>query len=623
MQTVPLGSSFRNLARVTAGVTFVLIVLGGWVRLNGAGAACPDWPLCDGQLLPPLEPAALLDYAHRIVALLVTAAVLALGTIAALRYVEFPWIARPAVLAVMLLFAQDLVGGLAALLDSQAVATAHFAIALMLLGAVLTVVVVIELYARPFRLQPGRAPGLRRVAALSGGAVVAVLFLILTGNYVVRAGATGSCPAWPFCSYAFLPGTSLAWIDAAHRVVSLLVGVYLVIVFLQARQAGGSPARIAGMTCFLFVIQMVAGGASVLSGSPALLNLVHLAVATGVWGLVVVQALVVHVGVGAIGLGVSDQVVAQVTAVQTVDWCAKIRSLGDGPVGTWKDYLLLSKPWIVGLLLTTTLASMFIAARGMPRGDILFFTILGGAFSAAGASALNSFIDRETDKVMGRTSRRPLPTGRIAPLYALVYAVGMGVLSMAILAVWVNPLSATLSLVGYIYYAYIYTVLLKRATPQNIVVGGVAGAIPPLVGWAAVTNDISLLALYLFAIILLWTPPHTWALMLMVEKDYYRAGIPMLPVAWGELETRRQIILYSIMMFVVTIIPSVIRELGLFYFAGSVLLGLYFLLLALRVWQSGESPKPAARKLYKYSTAYLALLFLLMVLDQWVFYFHG
>ncbi len=282
---------------------------------------------------------------------------------------------------------------------------------------------------------------------------------------------------------------------------------------------------------------------------------------------------------------------------------------------TVKDYFMLTKPWIVALLLATTLGGMLVAARGLPPPSVLILTLLGGACAAGGANALNSYVDRNTDKLMGRTWRRPLPSGKIAPRSALAFALTLCVLSVVILGVGVNWLAASLSTLGIVYYAYVYTVLLKRMTPQNIVIGGGAGAIPPLVGWAAVTNDLSILSLYLFAIIFLWTPPHTWALMLLVEKDYRKVAIPMLPAAWGQVEARRHIILYSILLVLVTLMPFLFGGLGWIYVIGALGLGAYFVFLAARLWFQEGAAKPLARKLYHYSNAYLALLFLLMVID--------
>src|SRR5581483_2652859 len=282
---------------------------------------------------------------------------------------------------------------------------------------------------------------------------------------------------------------------------------------------------------------------------------------------------------------------------------------------TISDYVLLTKPWIVTLLLITTLGGMLIAAHGMPSVVTLVLTLLGGACAAGGANALNSYIDRDTDKQMGRTLRRPLPSGKIVPRNALLFALILCILSVVILGFGVNWLAALLSAIGIIYYAYVYTVLLKRLTPQNIVIGGGAGAIPPLVGWAAVTNNLNLLSIYLFVIIFFWTPPHTWALMMLVEKDYRKTAIPMLPAAWGETEARRHIILYSILLVVVTIMPVLFHGLSWIYLIGAILLGAYFLFLAARLWRTPKAAKPLARKLYYYSNAYLAMLFALMVVD--------
>ncbi|MBI5030018.1 MAG: protoheme IX farnesyltransferase [Chloroflexi bacterium] len=278
------------------------------------------------------------------------------------------------------------------------------------------------------------------------------------------------------------------------------------------------------------------------------------------------------------------------------------------------NYILLSKPWIVGLLLTTTLAAMLVAARGLPDISILFFTLLGGALTSAGSSALNSYIDRDIDPTMGRTSRRPIPTGKISPRNALIFGWVTCALGVIALGVFVNGLSAALALAGIVYYVGLYTMVLKRRTPQNVVIGGAAGAIPPLVGWAAVTNQVNLLAVYLFLIIFYWTPPHTWALMLMVTKDYRQVNVPMMPVAMGEPETRRQIVLYSLLMVAITLIPFSIRDLGWLYLAAALLLGGWFIYLAVKIMRDGS--KATARRLYIYSNAYLALLFLAMVIDK-------
>src|SRR5512142_1772907 len=277
-------------------------------------------------------------------------------------------------------------------------------------------------------------------------------------------------------------------------------------------------------------------------------------------------------------------------------------------------YIILTKPWIIALLLATTLGAMFVAQRGIPDAGLILLTLLGGGMTAAGASARNSYIDRDIDPHMGRTSRRPIPAGKISPRDALAFAVALCVGGGLLLAIFVNGLSALLSLAGIIYYVGIYTMLLKRSTPQNVVIGGAAGAIPPLVGWAAVTNQLNLLAVYLFLIIFYWTPPHTWALMLMVKKDYEKVGVPMMPVARGEPETRRQIVLYSLLMVAITLVPFSLRDLGFLYFITALTLGSWFVYLSVKLLR--HQSMRTARRLYHFSNAYLALLFLAMVLDH-------
>lgn len=277
------------------------------------------------------------------------------------------------------------------------------------------------------------------------------------------------------------------------------------------------------------------------------------------------------------------------------------------------DYLTLTKPIIVALLLVTTLAAMFVAARGVPSIELIIWTMIGGALSAGGASALNQYIDRELDKQMARTAKRPIPAGRVAAAHALVFGLGLSVVSVLVYAIWVNWVAAFLSLVGNLYYVVLYTVWLKRATPQNIVIGGAAGAIPPLVGWAAVTGSLNIPALFLFAIIFYWTPAHFWALALLKQGEYERGHIPMLPVVAGEQETRWQILLYSLITVALTLLLTPANLTGLFYLAAAALLGAGLLLNAGLLLRGGTNKQ--AWRMYKYSSYYLALLFLAMVID--------
>ncbi|HVU10546.1 MAG TPA: heme o synthase [Phototrophicaceae bacterium] len=281
---------------------------------------------------------------------------------------------------------------------------------------------------------------------------------------------------------------------------------------------------------------------------------------------------------------------------------------------TLRSYLELTKLRIVVLLLFTTLTAMVIASGGIPPLAILVPTLIGGALSAGGASVINQYFDRDMDAQMSRTARRPIPSGRVEPINALLFGLGLIVWSTLILGVLVNWLAAGLALGGAIYYVVIYTMLLKRNTVLNILIGGGAGAMPVLVGWAAVTGSLSYPAFILFAIVFYWTPPHSWALALLVNTDYARANVPMMPVARGEVVTRQQILLYSIMLFLISLLPVVFHFLSAIYLLAALTLGIGLIRASIKLIKEGTGA--AARSAYKFSTAYLAFLFMAMILDK-------
>jgi heme o synthase len=278
------------------------------------------------------------------------------------------------------------------------------------------------------------------------------------------------------------------------------------------------------------------------------------------------------------------------------------------------DYYDLTKPRIIALLLVTTLAAMVMAARGLPPLGLLLATLVGGALAAGSAGAFNCIIDRDIDRLMARTAARPLAVGRIEIAHAALFATILGIVAFALLFTFVNPLAAWLSLAGNLYYVIIYTLWLKRTTPLNIVIGGAAGAIPPLVGWAAVTHTIGLPALGLFALIFLWTPPHFWALALMIETDYHRANVPMLPNVRGVAHTKLQIFIYTAIMVAVSLALTPLGVLGWWYFVPAAILGTIFLV---DTWKMLRGPtRPLARTVFTYSLLYLALMCAAMVADR-------
>jgi heme o synthase len=281
------------------------------------------------------------------------------------------------------------------------------------------------------------------------------------------------------------------------------------------------------------------------------------------------------------------------------------------------DLVALTKPRIISLLLVTTVAPMFVA--GTPSWWTVLLVTVGGYLMAGGANAVNMYLDRDIDDVMARTRLRPIPGGRMAPRAVLAFGVMLATAATFLLAHFVNVLTAALALGGFYFYVFVYTRWLKRSSPQNIVIGGAAGAFPPLVGWAAVTGRVDLAAVYLFLIVFYWTPPHFWALALLKQHDYGRAGVPMAPLVWGERETIAQMLWYTIVLLALTVLPALFGAFGLVYLASALVLGGLLLRGVLRIralHARGEPWTAAAWSTYKYSLLYLALLFVAMVVDR-------
>ena len=288
-------------------------------------------------------------------------------------------------------------------------------------------------------------------------------------------------------------------------------------------------------------------------------------------------------------------------------------NVAGAPPSAMRDFVSLTKPRIISLLLVTTIAPMYVA--GTPSWQLVVIVAIGGYLMAGGANAVNMYLDRDIDDVMARTRLRPIPSGRMTPIAVLAFGVALTTASTYLLGRFVNVLTAALALGGFYFYVWIYTRWLKRSSPQNIVIGGAAGAFPPLVGWAAATGSIDVTAVYLFLIVFYWTPPHFWALALNKQKDYGTAGVPMAPLVWGERETKVQMVWYSVVLVALTLLPLAFGAFGWIYGASAAVLGAIFIRDAVRVYRAAEFAKPAWR-LYGYSLLYLALLFVAMVADR-------
>src|ERR1700736_5934891 len=542
--------AFRALSVATALVTQPRVVLGGVVRVSGSGLGCPDWPLCHGRVLPPLDLHAIIEYSHRTTASLTSALIVLTAVVAWLAWRKRRDIVIPATVALVLLVVQVVLGAITVRLElPPMIVLAHLATAMALLAAV-CVTAVAAIVPRPARpAERGSRGGTPR--RLARAAAARTYLLILSGSLVVGSGASGSCSAWPLCGGGF----SLAFdgypaIQLLHRGLAAAVGLLIIVSLLallnRYREERAVRATVA-LTLAALAFQVAVGAAVVTLHLPAALRGLHLALASAVWaGTVVLAVITDRLPAAGGSVGVSDTAHRPSRPAQEVVL----------------DYVSLAKPRIIPLLLITALGGMMMAERGWPSTGLVVLTLLGGALAAAGAGAINCWIDRDIDGEMLRTRRRPLPDGRIAPGHALLFGIVLGLIAFVLLAFWVNVLAATLAISGLLFYVFVYTLWLKRSTVQNIVIGGAAGAIPPVVGWAAVTHRVDLTAIYLFAVIFLWTPPHFWALALRLRGDYARAQVPMLPVVHGDAAARRQIVGYTLVLVAVTLAVVLTGVLG-------------------------------------------------------------
>jgi len=605
--------SIRVVAWIAVVVTYFLIALGGTVLATDSGLSCPDWPLCYGQAYSSGTYHVFLEQFHRFTAATVSILIvlLLIGIIAWAR--KDRALLTLAVAAPILLAVQVVLGGLTVLwkLPPQII-TVHLATALAIFAIVITIAV---LSGKPARRgdglsSPEHPAKTRKFAQLAISNALLVYILMLLGSYVTGSEAGLACTGWPFCTPApWAVSNHLASINILHRVFAVFVGfvmLWTVISALRRWRVARGQAIVGLVGGMLFVCQAVVGGLIVLLEEPAFVAGLHLALATAVWGTLVLLA------------ALATNQLRTVPQQQELEKMEQAEAEAKKEIGvvrqTIANYVDLMKPHVTVLLLGVTAASMAIANQGLPPLVLLIPTLLGGAMAAGSANCINCYIDRDIDLIMGRTQRRSLPSGRVEPQQALVFGIALGIGAFIIFVAFVNLLSAVLACSAILFYVFVYTIGLKRTSTQNIVIGGAAGAVPVLVGWAAITNNLSLPAIWLFAIIFFWTPPHFWALSLLIQKDYEKAGIPMLPVVKGEAETRRQILLYSVIVLAVTLVLFAMGAMGYFYLVGAVVLGGGLIYLAIRLWR--DQSKKWARTLFWYSNMYLAAIFAIMVLDR-------
>ncbi len=608
---------FQKLAGLTLLTTLALVTIGVIVRATDSGLGCPDWPTCHGMLIPPLDdPKAWIESIHRWIAVIIGFEIIGLAVLAVVDHRDRRSLVVGSMAAVVLVGFQAWLGRETVRLgNSGESVTAHLAAAMLLVG----LLVFLSVRAGYPAHLSGRGAS-QRFTLLATFAAASTFALLLFGSQVTATDTALVFPDWPLMGGSLVPPLSeVASAHILHRWVAAVVAVIVAAVAVVAwRTQRDHPmlVRLAMWSAGLFAIQVVVGGLQVLTRLSAWTQTLHLALGAVIWALLA-------------GLAISSYYTARAAVGSTSTTGGLPASPADpnaprSRADSVRAYVALTKPRIIELLLVTTVPAMVLATRFVPGVDwaewgvLVFWTLVGGTLAAGSANAINCYLDRDIDELMARTRRRPLPAHQVEPERALVFGIGLGFVSIGLMAWTVNLLAAFLTLLAIAFYVVVYTMMLKRSTPQNIVIGGAAGALPPVIGWAAVTGDIAIPALILFAIVFYWTPPHFWALSLRIRKDYAAAGVPMLPVVRGIPETTRQIALYTVLMVAISLILWPVARMGLIYLGAAVGLGAVFIWQALELWRRGNSEEASTQgaiALYKYSISYLSLLFLAVAVD--------
>ncbi len=636
-------SRLYRFALATVVATLALIAFGSIARLHPAGSGCGnDWPRCNGSWLPTLAWGPLVEYIHRGLAFSVLA--LSLATmLTALAARETPGAIRAlAVAGFVAIIGQSLMGGLAAVWSAPAIiAMLHLTMAMLFVGiAVATLAATAAHRGAPLWLADlgrGSLGAADRPLAIMATVGAAIALMLLIFGAATSATGAYACATWPLCVDGASTAPADAVIHLGYRATALLgtLATAATAFLAWCRGARLTIVRLALLALALVVIQSSMNAISTGLGDPSWTSAPQLLIATliwmamlgvtlGAWGPRPERAVTPRMSPTASsssGSGVAKAMAAPSAAngalALTATNPALVFELPLSRLAQMRrivsDYVALAKPGIMTLLLTTTFCAMLMAERGLPPFWLIAVTLLGGALASGGASALNCYLDRDIDGQMSRTRDRAIVAGRVTPGSALLYGLTLSVAAILLLGFFVNWTAAILALAGNLFYVIVYTKLLKRATPYNIVIGGAAGAVPPLVGWAAVTGTLSPLAWGLFAIIFAWTPPHFWALALLKQGEYTRASVPMLPVVRGEAETRRQILIYTVALFAVCVALTPLGFAAIYLIAAILLNGIF---LGYAIWLFRDPSKKLARQMFFYSLWYLALLFAAAVVDR-------
>jgi protoheme IX farnesyltransferase len=639
---------FQKLAAVTIVATLLLVTLGVVVRATGSGMGCPDWPTCHGEWIPPTDDyRAWLEWWHRTVAATIGFLILGVAFLAWKDHRDRRSLLWTSVAAVLLVVFQAWLGRETVRLNNSGESvTAHLAAAMSLLG-LLVYLLVRSSY--PARIT-GRGAS-QRFTLLAAFSAAATFALLLFGSNVTATSQWYVFPDWPLMDGGLFPAlTDMNSAHVLHRWVAGVVGLVVVgtgWVAWRTQRSHPLLVRLGLAAAILFPLQALVGGLQVLTGLEEWTQTIHLALGAVIWVIAAALAMAAYYEArfearlaGAPARAPATETLAAPPANDepAEDPGVESRDPGPGPgpggdasvatssrrSDTVRAYVALTKPRIIELLLITTIPAMVLATRDLPGMNVpewlrlVFWTMLGGSLAAGSANAINQYLDRDIDLLMVRTRRRPLPANDVPPENAVVFGIILGVISISMMAFFVNLVSAFLTLLAIAFYVFVYTLILKRTTPSNIVIGGAAGALPPVIGWAAVTGRVEVPALLLFALVFYWTPPHFWALALRIRKDYEAASVPMLPVVKGVPETARQIALYTMLLVAISLVFFAVAKMGIVYLVAAVVLGAIFLWRAFVLWRQASSPEGSlaqAIRLYRFSISYLTILFAAVAVD--------
>jgi protoheme IX farnesyltransferase len=597
---------FQKLSFFAGLLTIFIVGWGGLVRASFSGAGCGDhWPFCNGTFKPDLSnTATLIEFLHRAT----SGAVLLLIAFVAVRafqvYGKGSPVRRYALFSLFFMLVEAGVGAGIVLLKLVAheesvrrtISTCiHIGTTFALLAALTATYLASKGFEQP-RWSSQGAVGWALVGGIFGALVVSITGACSALGHMLK-------PTDNVIGAALQQGSHYLYkLQLSHPFVACTVGLYMLFLvgFIGHFRPSDEVKRAGRAVIILFISQIGLGLLNIQLKAPIWIQVLHLVLADGLW--VAIAAMTYFA------------LAPRATHVEKFQWSgaeAEPRATGKALL---KQYIALTKPRVISLLLFTTMVTMFIPAKGWPGLGLFTWVFIGGYLMAGAANAINMVIDRDIDGTMKRTSKRPTVTQSIPSEHALAFGLGTALLSFGILWAGANLLTAMMALAGYVFYIVIYTLLLKRRTWQNIVIGGAAGAFPPLVGWAAVANELPVFAWVLFGVIFLWTPVHFWALALLIKDDYQAAGVPMLPVVRGDRYTVQQIIFYMVLTVMATLAPFVMKDVGWIALSGAIVLNAILGLFCFQLWK--QIDRPRASRLFHYSMLYLALWFAFIALDR-------